>query len=71
VDFIVARSDHRVVALEIKLGARVGEQEVEHLRGLRQEIGDDPLDAAVIYTGRYAYRRPDGMAVIPAAPLAP
>jgi hypothetical protein len=29
------------------------------------------LDAAVIYTGRYAYRRPDGIAVIPAALLAP
>ena len=71
VDFIVERDDHRVLAFETKLGASVGEQEVEHLRWLRQEIGDDLLDAAVIYTGRYAYRRPDGIAVIPAALLAP
>jgi predicted AAA+ superfamily ATPase len=71
VDFIVERDDHRVLALETKLGASVGEQEVEHLRWFRQEIGDDLLDAAVIYTGRYAYRRPDGIAVIPAALLAP
>ena len=39
-------------------GRIVGEQETEHLRWLRQEIGDDLLDAAVIFTGRYTYRRP-------------
>jgi uncharacterized protein len=71
VDFIVERDDHRVLALDCKLGASVGEREVKHLRWLQQEIGDDLLDAAVIYTGRYAYRRPDGIAVIPAALLAP
>lgn len=71
VDFIVERDDHRILALEVKLGTSVGEQEVDHLRWLRQEIGDDLLDAVIIYTGRYAYRRPDGIAVIPAALLAP
>lgn len=71
VDFIVERDDHRILALEVKLGTSVGEQEVDHLRWLRQKIGDDLLDAVIIYTGRYAYRRPDGIAVIPAALLAP
>jgi len=31
----------------------------------------DLLDAAVITTGTHAYRRPDGIAVIPAAMLGP
>jgi hypothetical protein len=38
---------------------------------LREQIGDDLIDALVIHTGPYAYRRPDGIAVIPAALLGP
>jgi hypothetical protein len=30
-----------------------------------------PADAAVITTGPHAYRRPDGIAVVPAALLGP
>jgi len=70
-DFIIERDDHRVVALEARLSANVTDQDVTHLRWLRREIGDDLLDAAVIYTGRHAYRRADGIAVIPAALLGP
>jgi uncharacterized protein len=70
-DFIVERDDHRVVALEAKLSASVSDQDVTHLHWLRQEIGGDLLDAAVIYTGSHAYRRADGIAVIPAALLGP
>lgn len=71
VDFIVERDDHRVVALEAKLSASVSDPDVTHLHWLRSRIGDDLIDAAVIYTGRHAYRRTDGIAVIPAALLAP
>jgi predicted AAA+ superfamily ATPase len=71
VDFIVERDDHRVLALEVKLGPTVTDSEVTHLHWLRREIGDDLLDAAVITTGQHAYRRPDGIAVIPAALLGP
>lgn len=71
VDFIVERDDHRVVAFEAKLAASVDDSDVTHLHWLRRGIGDDLIDAAVIYTGRYAYRRPDGIAVIPAALLGP
>lgn len=71
VDFILERDDHRIVAVEAKLSASVSDQDVAHLRWLRQEIGDDLLDAVVIYTGQYAYRRTDGIAVIPAALLGP
>ena len=46
-------------------------RDVGHLRWLRRELGDDMLDAAVITTGPQAYRRRDGIAVIPAALLGP
>jgi hypothetical protein len=71
IDFIIERDDHRVVALEVKLSAVVGESDLKHLHWLRKRLGDDLLDAAVITTGRYAYRRQDGIAVIPAALLGP
>lgn len=69
VDFIVERADHRVVALEVKLSASVADTDARHLHWLRGQLGDDLLDAAIITTGRHAYRRPDGIAVIPAALL--
>ncbi len=67
VDLIVVRPDQRVVALEVKLARTVSDDDVRHLRWLRGEIGDDLLDAAVITTGAHAYRREDGIAVVPAA----
>lgn len=71
VDFIVERRDGRVVAVECKLTVDVGDDDVRHLRWLREQIGDDLLDAVVVTTGRFAYRRPDGIAVVPAALLGP
>jgi len=55
----------------VKLAREVSDIDVRHLRWLRHQIGDDLLDAAVITTGDRAYRRPDGVAVNPAALLAP
>jgi uncharacterized protein len=71
IDLIVERGDHRVVAIEIKLTHRVDDQDVRHLRWLANEIGDELLDAVIITTGPAAYRRPDGIAVVPAALLGP
>ncbi len=69
VDLIVERRDGRVVALEVKLTAAVNDNDVRHLRWLADRIGDNLLDAAVITTGTEAYRRQDGIGVIPAALL--
>ncbi|MFZ5623280.1 MAG: hypothetical protein ACOY71_02460 [Gemmatimonadota bacterium] len=44
---------------------------MRYLQWLRQQIGDQVLDAVVITTGPHAYRRPDGIAVVPAALLGP
>jgi predicted AAA+ superfamily ATPase len=71
VDLVVVRRDQRVVALEVKLGAVVGDADVRHLRWLQRDLGEDLLDAAVVTTGGVAYRRPDGIAVIPAVLLGP
>ena len=71
IDLIVVRPDQRVVALEVKLSANIDERDVKHLVWLRDQIGDELLDAAVITTGEFAYRRPDGIAVIPLALLGP
>jgi uncharacterized protein len=70
VDLIVERG-RQIVALEVKLGQVVDDRDVRHLIWLRNELGDDLTDAAVITTGQAAYRRPDGIAVIPAALLGP
>ncbi|MGH8824486.1 MAG: ATP-binding protein [Jiangellaceae bacterium] len=71
IDLIVQRPDQRVVAFEVKLAPSVEDSDVTHLRWLRRELGDDLLDAAVITTGPDAYRRSDGIAVLPASLLGP
>jgi hypothetical protein len=69
VDLIVERADQRVVAIEVKLGGNVDGDDVKHLLWLRERLGEDLLDAVLIHTGPQAYRRPDGIAVIPLALL--
>jgi uncharacterized protein len=71
VDLIVERRDGRIVAIETKLAAVPDDHDVRHLRWLARRIDSDLLDAVVITTGPYAYRRPDGIAVVPAALLGP
>jgi hypothetical protein len=70
VDLIIERDDG-IVALEAKLSTSVGDRDVRHLLWLRDQLGDDLIDAGVINTGPEAYRRPDGIAVIPLALLGP
>jgi hypothetical protein len=52
-----------------KLARSIGDDDVKHLLWLRQEIGDDLLDAMVVSTGEHAYRRKDDIAIVPAALL--
>jgi predicted AAA+ superfamily ATPase len=72
VDLIVERgSDRAVVAFEVKLSASVTDDDVKHLLWLREQLGDQVVDAAVLTTGEHAYRRRDGIAVIPLGLLGP
>lgn len=45
----------------------VTDRDVRHLAWLRRSLGDGLLDAVVLTTGPAAYRRPDGIAVVPLA----
>ncbi len=69
IDFIVHNGTGATTAFEVKLDRTVDDNDVKHLLWLRQHLGEELTDAAVIYTGQYAYRRPDGIAVIPLALL--
>ena len=71
VDLIVERPDGGVLALEVKLAGTVSDDDVKHLLWLRERMGRDLVDAAVVTTGGTAYRRADGVGVIPAALLGP
>jgi uncharacterized protein len=71
IDFVVSGSDRKVVAVEVKLARTVDDHDLRHLRWLRDTLGDELADAVVVTTGPDAYRRPDGIAVIPAALLGP
>lgn len=71
VDLIVEGLGRRLVAVEIKLTAAPGDRDVRQLLWLKEKLGDALTDMAVITTGKYAYRRQDGVAVIPAALLGP
>lgn len=70
VDFIVDGPEG-IVGLEVKLASVVNDKDVEHLKWLRQQLGDHCVDLVVLYTGPEAYRRGDGVAVIPLALLGP
>ena len=71
VDLIVERADGGIVALEVKLASTVDDGDLRHLRWLAERVGPRLLDAAVVTTGREAYRRRDGIGVIPASLLGP
>lgn len=71
VDFIVERDDGKVLAIEAKLAAVPRDKDVQHLRWLKEKLGDQLLDALVVTTGTLAYRREDGIGVVPLALLGP
>jgi len=71
IDLIVRRGDGRIVAIEVKLGPTVSDDDVRQLRWLGGRIGDELLDSLVVTTGVDAYRRSDGIGVVPAALLGP
>jgi predicted AAA+ superfamily ATPase len=71
VDLIVEREDGKVLAIEVKLTAVPGDSDVAQLNWLSRQIGTDLIDRVIVTTGKAAYRRPDGVAVVPAALLGP
>jgi len=69
VDLIVERPDHAVVAIEVKASPLVRPADVRNLNWLEAEVGEAVVDKVILTAGDRAYRRPDGVAVVPLALL--
>ncbi len=65
IDLIVENTAGRVVAIEVKLARDPDDTDVRHLHWLGDRIGERLVDKVIVTTGEYAYRRNDGVAVIP------
>lgn len=71
IDLIIERPDGRVLAIEVKLGRDAQDEDVKHLQWLESKLGDRLLDSVVITSGAHAYRRKDGVGIIPLELLGP
>ncbi|MDR2895342.1 MAG: DUF4143 domain-containing protein [Propionibacteriaceae bacterium] len=69
IDLIASRDDGRIVAIEVKSSADIDRRDTRHLVWLRERMGEDVLDTVIVNTGPAAYRRDDGVAVVPASLL--
>ena len=69
IDLIVQRPDFQVLAIEVKLSPTVRPADVTHLHWLATQIPGRLVESVIVNTGPQAYRRPDGIAVIPLALL--
>lgn len=69
VDLVVEGRDGRVIPIEVKLAATASNDAVRHLHWFSERFGDDIVDRVIVTTGTEAYRRDDGIAVVPAALL--
>lgn len=65
VDLIVGGSAGRILAIEAKLTESVSDADVRHLLWLRGRLPDRVIDTLIVTTGPEAYRRADGVAVVP------
>ncbi len=70
VDLIVENREGQIVALEVKLSQQVRDEDVRHLLWLRDQY-PDVVDLVVLTTGTRAFRRSDGVAVVPLALFGP
>lgn len=71
VDLILVTDSGKILGIEVKLAPAVKDDDVKHLIWLREKANADVEDLIVITTGDTAFRRRDGVAVIPLALLGP
>ena len=74
-DAVIVLADGRWAPIEVKLGSRQLDEAATHLRRLRERVDADrmgePSFLAVVTAGATAYRRDDGVLVVPLACLRP
>lgn len=68
---VIVETDDGIVGIEVKLTSAVDDNDVKHLRWLRDQLEAEVIDTVVLHAGPQAYRRPDGIAVVPLALLGP
>lgn len=71
VDLIVQGVEGQILGIEVKLAPHLSPSDVRHLHWLKGQLPDQVVDLMVVTTGRSAYRRQDGIAVVPLALLGP
>lgn len=71
IDLIVESQSGEVVAIEVKLASTVDDGDCKHLHWLKDKLGDRLKARVVVTTGPGAYRRDDGVCVVPLALLGP
>ncbi|SER77686.1 ATP-binding protein [Corynebacterium cystitidis] len=69
IDLIVEGDEGQIIAIEVKLAPVVTDHDVRHLNWLADQLPDQVVERIVVTTGQFAYRRPDGVAVVPLALL--
>ncbi|MCL2403400.1 MAG: DUF4143 domain-containing protein [Coriobacteriia bacterium] len=68
IDLIIEK-DRKLVIIEIKLGTSVSSDDVRHLNWFEEKLDDRVKEKIILTTGDRAYRRQDGVLVIPAVLL--
>lgn len=69
IDLVLERYDGAVIAFEVKLARSVTDHDVRHLHWLGEKLGPRLTNKVILTTGPDAYRRRDGVAVVPLALL--
>ena len=69
VDLILERAGGGALGVEVKLKPGIEDRDVRDLLWLRERIGDEWIGGVVISAGPSAYRRKDGLVVVPAVLL--
>lgn len=67
VDLVVPREDGAVLAIEVKGTGAVDDGDTKHLQWLRKQMGQRLIDSIIVNTGTAAYRRRDGVGIVPLA----
>lgn len=67
VDLVVTREDGAVLAIEVKGAGAVDDGDTKRLQWLRKQMGQRLIDSIIVNTGTTAYRRPDGIGIVPFA----
>lgn len=71
IDLVAIRDDGRILAIEVKMASSIDDRDARHLHWIAERMGSDLLDAIIVNTGPNAYRRPDGIGVVPLGLLGP